>query len=232
MNLKANLTIAAIMMTLMCVACGGDDPKDDPPIEKEEMFPFLKVGNEWEYSAYVSPMEGIKITIDSIEIINKNESKYFGSYKRWLSHWDNDTNIEVNQQLFHLKDSILTVSFISRYSNFIQRGSMFNYNWVEGQVIDSLDGYNEEGIKQWIPIIVSKGSYTVNWWHGTDTYTDCIMFKGGWQYSSMPTIPMSWSGDGIEAVLSNKYGLIFYENWYVYMGTYGGPVYRLINKNF
>jgi len=51
MNLKLKLTIAAIMITLIVVGCGGDDDTTKPTTNNEP-FTFIKAGNEWEYEVY------------------------------------------------------------------------------------------------------------------------------------------------------------------------------------
>ena len=200
------------------LACGKDDTIETTPIEKKEIFPFLKIGNEWEYEAHHSPIEYSKITIDSIEIISENESKYFGT---WHSEWHTIANL----LLFHLKDSVLNISF-DNWSCY------FDYNWTEGQIIDSLDGYNSTGKQQWFPVIVSKGVFNTRWLYPNITFSECIIYKGWWGNNSSSGHPMSWDGGHIEAVLSNKYGLVYYESGQYDQGYYGGSSYRLISTNF
>jgi len=145
MKLITKLTSAIMMMMLIIFACGKDDPPDhhpptdDLPAAIEEMFPFLKIGNEWEYSAYTSPIWKFKISIDSIEVINENESKYFGSIYDW--NYYQYTIRDVNLLLFHLKDSVLIVNI--GYFN-----CSFDYNWMEGQIVDSLDYRDSTGTQQ------------------------------------------------------------------------------------
>jgi len=211
----------------------NNNPIEEPPFEKEEMFSFLKIGNSWTYQYVGSPSSLVTITIDSIEFISENESIYLGTYLEWVSYpWQQDTFIyETNVQLFHLKDSVLTVN-VGYYT------VQFDYNWSDGQVIYSLDGKNKDGQQEWFPVTVSKGIYHNNtgmMWDDVPgenfIYTDCIMFEGWWSQSIQGS-PSGGIGEGIRTVLSNKYGLIYY-SYFIQDPIWASGFNReLLNRNF
>jgi len=224
------IAVFCVIIAIFLAACNTKEPTEpNPPKEKEEMFPFLKIGNSWTYETGLSPIRFNTFIIDSIEIISDNESKYLGTSKEY-SPWDSDTNTEKNIELFYLKDSLLTV--ILKYV-----GCKINYNWKEGEVIDSLLGTNQDDEAEWFPITVQRGNYSnQTLWgyedYGEDfIYSDCIMFECSW-FKDYPNHPNGGNGASIKTILSNKYGLIHYRRWGTDAGGSSGTSYYLLHRNF
>jgi len=166
MNIKLKLTIAAIMITLMFVACGGDDDTTKPTTNNNP-FPFLKVGNEWTYELDNNPNDTVKYKIVSI---NSNILKIDCNYKNsiFTEYWYANAN--------HWKKSILESGdggFILLHRNYyVGQKWDINYSGMKtGEVISVSEtvtvpaGTFANCIKVQIAIFDNwSGDYYYNYW--------------------------------------------------------------------
>ena len=83
LNKKISLILAAIMMSLMFVACGKDkDDYNTPQTTNNAPFTFLKVGNEWELYSPNIP-DGYNIAKRKVLSQNGNILKLKNSQEDW-----------------------------------------------------------------------------------------------------------------------------------------------------
>ena len=206
LNIKINLILAAIMLSLMFVGCGKDDD-NTKPTTNDAPFTFLKVGNEWEYESYY---DGIPDDTWKMKIISESNGYYIVEYdgyhyRTWYSngnYWKIITDDETN------------------YGPII-----LNKNCYVGQKWDTTVSNGYATSKVTTEVLSISETITVP----AGTFTRCIKVKV--EENSKYT----WNGEEVELkILAYFYihkniGTVMME---VIEGPVKGVVSKLINKNF